>query len=86
MGETDIGESSTDRTISLLGGNVMVELDDFEMRELTVDELVEPLHALGSGDWTGVIIDLSHKHIEVDQVNRDKAALKAVNDPICNCT
>lgn len=39
---------------------------------------MEPLHAMGSEDWTGVIKDVSHKYVEVDQVYRDKATLEAI--------
>lgn len=38
VGEIDVGESSSNRIVSLVGGDTVVELDDFETRELIVDE------------------------------------------------
>lgn len=78
MCETDVGESSSELSVSLLGANSIIELDDFENRELSVDELVESLHAFGPEDLNGVIYDSSHKNVEVDQVYINRDTLKAV--------
>lgn len=73
---TDFGESYIEQSVSSLGTYPMGEFDEFETHELTIDELVETLHVLGSGDWTGVILDPAYKYVEVDQVYTDMTTLR----------
>ena len=45
---------------------------------MTVAELEKTNVAFVSMDTTGVILDTSNKHVEVDQVYKDKSMFKAV--------
>ncbi|KAG5584649.1 hypothetical protein H5410_045083 [Solanum commersonii] len=51
---------------------------EFETRQMTIGELVEPLCVLGSGSCDRVISDSCNKYVEVDQVYKVKATLKYV--------
>ncbi|KAH0726540.1 hypothetical protein KY284_002405 [Solanum tuberosum] len=51
---------------------------EFENRQMTIGELVEPLCVLGSGSCDRVISVPCNKYVEVDQVYKDKATLKSV--------
>ncbi|KAH0638833.1 hypothetical protein KY285_035419 [Solanum tuberosum] len=51
---------------------------EFETRQMTIGELVEPLCVLGSGNCDRVISDPCNKYAEVDQVYKVKATLKYV--------
>ena len=50
--------------------------NEFDNRQLTIGELVEPLCILGSRSCDGVISDPCNKIVEVDQVYKTKATLK----------
>ena len=54
------------------------ENDEFDNRQLTIGELVEPLCILGSGSCDGVILDPCNKFVEVDQLYNTKDILKSV--------
>lgn len=54
-----------------------LEVDDFETTRWEIDKLVQPLHGVTFSEWIGVISDLVHKYVEVDQVYKDKAILKS---------
>ena len=54
------------------------ENDEFDNRQLSIGELVEPLHILWSGSCDGVISDPCNKFVEVDQVYKTKDILKSV--------
>ncbi|KAH0649929.1 hypothetical protein KY284_029841 [Solanum tuberosum] len=51
---------------------------EFDTRQMTIGELLEPLCVLRSGSYDGVISDPCNKYVEVDQVYKDKANLKSV--------
>ncbi|KAH0633676.1 hypothetical protein KY290_037112 [Solanum tuberosum] len=51
---------------------------DFETRQLSIGESVEPLCVLGLGSCDGVISDPCNKYVEIDQVYKNKATLKYV--------
>lgn len=61
-----VDESCIEQSVMILPSNQIVELDKFESCELMVDKLVEPLDALGSGDWMRVITNPGHKYLEID--------------------
>ncbi|XP_069144368.1 uncharacterized protein [Solanum lycopersicum] len=54
------------------------ENDEFDNRQLSIGELVDPLHILWSGSCDGVISDPCNKFVEVDQVYKTKDILKSV--------
>jgi len=60
-------------------GSICIDgIVEFETRQMTIGELVEPLYDLGSGSCDGVISDTCNKYVKVDQVYKDKATLKSV--------
>lgn len=58
--------------------NCMNGLNEFEMNELIIVEVIEPLNTF-EAFWSNVVISNPyHKHVEVDQVYKDKTTLKVI--------
>lgn len=74
--DNNVSDSSNENSVTLSEKAQMYVLDEFETNNMVIDQLVQLLDAMASDEWMGVIS--SHKFVEVDQVNRDKATLKVV--------